>query len=282
MMLHRHFEENEQPRPPKPKIPEVVPIKARKTGRKKKQIKAAVYCGTQKLYADMVTAAKSLLCNSDVDKIYFLIETDRFPYELHKDIECINVGGQTIFDWDGPNTKTLWTYMILMRVAFTKLFPDLDKIVSLDVDTVVVDDVSGLWDVDMDGCVLAMANESYGNYRPYGQQYFNCGVTVYDLAALRETGLDDEMIHAIQTTRFTYPEQDAMNLICSGKIKELDSRYNDNHICGKTMNPAIVHYIAKTDWATDPAMDRREYLLEYRGKSLEDVSAIRLERYGKK
>ena len=35
-------------------------------------MKAAVYSGTRNLYHAMVTAAKSLVANSSVDKIYFL------------------------------------------------------------------------------------------------------------------------------------------------------------------------------------------------------------------
>ena len=44
-----------------------------------KPIKAAVYTGTKNLYKAMVPAVKSLVCNSDVDKIYLFIEDDKFP-----------------------------------------------------------------------------------------------------------------------------------------------------------------------------------------------------------
>ena len=66
-------------------------------------MKAAVYCGTRNLYADMVTAAKSLLHNTDVDKVYFLIEDDIFTHELPPQIETINVSDQTYFSKDSPN-----------------------------------------------------------------------------------------------------------------------------------------------------------------------------------
>lgn len=39
----------------------------------------------------MLTAAKSLLIHSNVDKIYFLIEDDIFPYDTPVEIECINI-----------------------------------------------------------------------------------------------------------------------------------------------------------------------------------------------
>jgi hypothetical protein len=31
--------------------------------------------------------------HSNVEKIYFLIEDDKFPYELPPEIECMNISG---------------------------------------------------------------------------------------------------------------------------------------------------------------------------------------------
>lgn len=56
-------------------------------------MRAAVYSGTRNIYDKMLTASKSLLMHSNVEKIYFLIEDDQFPYELPKEIECINISG---------------------------------------------------------------------------------------------------------------------------------------------------------------------------------------------
>ena len=39
----------------------------------------------------MLTAAKSLIVNSSVDKIYFVIEDDKFPYILPTNIKVISV-----------------------------------------------------------------------------------------------------------------------------------------------------------------------------------------------
>jgi len=105
---------------------------------KKRLSKVAAYSGTRNLYPYMVTAAKSLLLNSDVEKIYFLIEDDIFPHTLPNEIECINVSGQTFFQPNGANMHSHFTYMSMMRATYSKLFPDLDRILSLDVDTIVI------------------------------------------------------------------------------------------------------------------------------------------------
>ena len=90
--------------------------------------KIAVYSGSRNLYPHMVTAAKSLVVNSSVEKIYFLIEDEQFPYELPAMVETIDVSGQRYFNPDGPNMKTQFTYMALMRVCYAKLMPEVHEI----------------------------------------------------------------------------------------------------------------------------------------------------------
>lgn len=49
--------------------------------------------------------------------------------------------------------------MILLKTAFTKLFPDLDKILALDVDTIVVNNISKLWELDLNDYYVAAVEE---------------------------------------------------------------------------------------------------------------------------
>ena len=45
----------------------------------------------------MEAAARSLVANSDVDRVHFLIEDARFPRPLPEMVECHDVGGQKFF-----------------------------------------------------------------------------------------------------------------------------------------------------------------------------------------
>lgn len=45
--------------------------------------------------------------------------------------------------------------MVLLRAAYANIFWQYDRILSLDVDTIVVDDISGLWDIDLEDNYLA-------------------------------------------------------------------------------------------------------------------------------
>ena len=53
--------------------------------------KVAVYTGSSNIYEDMLICAKSLVAHSDVEKIFFLIEDDGFPYDIPDLIETKNV-----------------------------------------------------------------------------------------------------------------------------------------------------------------------------------------------
>ena len=140
--------------------------------------KHAVYSGTRNLYADMVTAAKSLVANSSVTDIWLLIEDDEFPYELpdcRVTFHVKNMRGQTWFPPNGPNMTSVFTYMAIIRAAYAEIFPDIDRIVSFDCDTVCVDNVDYLWEVDLQGNLWAANHEYLGTYKPYGPKYWNVG-----------------------------------------------------------------------------------------------------------
>ena len=89
-------------------------------------MKYAAYCGTRNIYGDMETAAKSLIANSDVDRVFFVIEDAEFPSELPSIVKCIDVSNQTFFKPDGPNMDSQYTYMAMMRIALCHVLPDCD------------------------------------------------------------------------------------------------------------------------------------------------------------
>lgn len=225
-------------------------------------MKHAVYSGTRNLYADMVTAAKSLVANSSVDVVHFLVEDSEFPLELPDIVECHDVSGQTWFPKSGPNMRSWFSYMALLRVCYTKIMPDVDMVLQLDVDTVCVDDVDGVWGTDLCGKWCAMCDETLGTFKPYGPRYFNAGVALMDLARMRDEGADDMLIGFLNEREVPYVDQDAFNYFHS--IADMDPRYNECFVTGYSERPAIVHFAGHRDWQTSSRVARREYLKRYR------------------
>ena len=212
--------------------------------------KAACYAATRNLYGEMVGAAKSLLAHSDVDRIYFLAEDDELPVWLPDCIEVLNVSRQAFFRPSGPNFRSGWTWMVLMKATLHRLFPDLDRILMLDVDTIAVDDVSALWDFELGENWVAGAIEP-GKTKP-GQPYINAGVMLLNLAQLRADGKGDELIRALDTRRFAYCEQDCIAELCAGGILEIPSEYNANAFTRPCAAPKLVHFAAVYRWQDEP------------------------------
>lgn len=215
-------------------------------------MKAACYCATRNLYYALRAPINSLLANSDVERVFLLIEDDALPYPLPSCVTCVNVSGQRFFDPSGPNYNNGWTWMSLMRTALHRVFPDLDQILSLDVDTIVVQDISNLWDVSLDGYWLAAVPEPK---RSLESMYINAGVMLLNLQQLREDGKGDELIETMNRKPYDYCDQDCISEICRGGILEIPSAYNVNAFTGPTAVQAIVHYAAIPWWQTEKLVE---------------------------
>ena len=227
--------------------------------------KNVVFIGTRNMYPHMVPPILSLLDHTKVDMIYLVIEDDEFPYELPCKHKVINASGQTFFLPDSINYKNKYTYLCLCRVAFTKLLPDVDMVLSLDDDIIITDDISPMWDVDLTGKWLAAVPETY-KWGVDTECYYNCGIVMYNLAQMRKDGIDDKLIAYLNETEVTFSDQVAINHYLASnqdKATKYDIRYNEFCNSGQTDNPAIVHYCGYKDWMFDDSIPRHEYLRKY-------------------
>lgn len=211
--------------------------------------RVAVYAGTRNVYREMTTAAKSLILNTPVDRVYFLIEDDTFPVTLPDVITCVNVSGQTFFPPDGANYNSRWTYMTLMRLVLPEIFPDEDLMLWLDVDTIVVGDISRIWEMDLGGCYFAAAEEPTRSKRPF--VYHNTGVLLVNNAALRD-GKWRELVKLANGHRMDFPDQDAINLGCQQQIRLLDPIYNSNVWTAQPMGAKLIHFAADRSYPIRP------------------------------
>ena len=234
--------------------------------------KHAAYCGTRNIYGDMETAAKSLVAMSDVDVVHLVIEDAEFPSELPPIVQVHDVSGQTYFAPDGPNAANGWTYMVLMRTALCHVLPRVGRVLSLDCDTVCMEDVSDVWELPVDDCYFAAVPEWHksGN----GLMYCNAGVALYNLRKLRD-GKADEVIDVLNRRRYTWPDQDVLNYLCQGRIADMPSCYNSNWWTDKNAPGArIVHFagVQREGWVNDPRVTR------WRDMSWDEVMALHEQR----
>lgn len=210
----------------------------------------AVYCATRNMYREMVVAAKSLLFHKGADKIIFMTEDDVFPEKLPDVIRNINISNQIYFRQDGPNYQSMYSYMVLIRAAFSKIFPEYDTVLSMDVDTIVRGNIDGIWITDLSDAYLAAAQEINQTMETVTQPYYNMGVALMNLKKLREDGLDDILIDDVNREYYVLKEQDAINIRCAGHIVPLRPEYNACRYTYDHVPPEVVvrHYAYEHPW----------------------------------
>lgn len=216
-------------------------------------MKCACYTATRNMYERLIPSLKSLLINSDVEKVYLLIEDDVFPVELPAIVECINVSKQQYFRPMGPNNVYPWAYMSMMRAALCKVLPDVDSVLSLDVDTIIDGDISMLWHYPIDDyyfVAVAEPDRCKGDTK-----YTNTGVAIFNLEKMRD-GKADQIIDALNWRRFFILEQDCLNEYCQGAIGLLPSIYNKSDYTAPCDEPAIVHYAGVREWDDIPLVQK--------------------------
>ena len=234
-------------------------------------MKTATYMGTRNIYHDMIPSLKSLLLNTDVDKVYFLIEDDVFPEYLPPCVEVMNLSGQKFFDPNGPNYTNPWTWMPMLKAALSKVLPD-ERTLILDYDVFFVKDIgSELWDIDLTEYYFAGVTE--WKKKNFPQPYINLGVVLLNLKKIKEDGMDDKFIHSLNTEYTFTNEQDVMNRMCYQNVKTIPSTYNSNDYVEPCEDPKVIHYAGIGEnfpWSRKRWQDLPQ-AVRFRNMSWEDV-----------
>ena len=208
-------------------------------------MKTVVYLATKNLYRQAAACINSCLQNGNIDEVFILTEGG-FPYYSFR-VHEIDVSGQTFFPKDSMNVNTRWTWMCLMKTAMTEIFPDKERILILDCDTIVEHDISSLWNLDIDYYAMARQYDDGRQGRFTQNYYFNAGVLMCNLKKLRD-GTEKRIRKVLNEKKYDYPEQDAINEICKDHITVLPSRYNTCQFTHLDDVIYIRHFAAFGDW----------------------------------
>lgn len=231
-------------------------IRSRRKGKSHMEV---VYMLTDNLHPYLLPSIMSLLDHNEVDRIW--IVTDKpFKYELPEQCKVIYADPRDYLAEGGPNWKSVWTPFAMLRVATAKIIPSY-KVLQLDVDTIICDSIQGLWDTDIEDYHVAVVPEMKLQPKPFGEEYYNMGVALWNLKKLRKERIDDRMIDMLNTTPLPFPDQDVMNLLCTRK--ELNRRYNEMTTTITTDKPYIIHYAGYNPWWT-VGVPRGEYYQKYK------------------
>lgn len=159
---------------------------------------------------------------------------------------------------------------VWLRIFLPDLLAETRRVLYLDADTIVTDDLTPLWSTDLGGNVLgAVTNPLYPFQPPYARtqlgiddplDYFNSGVLLMDLDAMRESDVVTDLVrYALDHPDNWYPDQDALNAVLRGRWLALHPRWNvqttlfdlpstqlpfpSEAVREALAHPAVVHYI---------------------------------------
>lgn len=169
---------------------------------------------------------------------------------------------------------TIATYY---RLLLADLILDYDKVIYSDVDIIYRMDLSEVYNTDIEDNYLAATLDLGLNYLDKSHiskssilefgHYIQAGFAVFNLKKIREDNLTSVFKeHAIQK-KYTYQDQDILNICCKNKIKYLPPYYNVNDCaylvlqnpermggifteseCNYAKNHGNIHYSGKKPW----------------------------------
>jgi lipopolysaccharide biosynthesis glycosyltransferase len=164
-------------------------------------------------------------------------QMDDIAWELNEGVSCKFIAVPSSLFADFPESKR-YPKQIYYRLAAPLLLPDqLDRILYLDVDTIVINPLTSLYEMEFDGAYyiacthtkefLSKLNQTRLG-APKGAPYVNTGVLLMNLPVLREKiNLKEIQSYTKEKRTLVLPDQDILTALYGDKIKLADTfQYN--------------------------------------------------------
>lgn len=197
--------------------------------------------------------------------------------EISKDLELIQKRNNRPLDTD------FFSLITVYRLFIPFMFPEYDKGIYIDSDTVVLTDIAKLYEIDLEdnlfgGCndISCADNEILCEYFENNagvniKDYINSGVLLMNMKELRNVNFEGYFLYLLNKYHFenVCPDQDYINAIAKGRIKHLDNRWDamPSQTGCHYSDPYIVHYnLFYKPWNYD-GIEYEEYFWKYANKS---------------
>ena len=163
------------------------------------------------------------------------------------------------YDWLSKFKENSLPTEAYFRLLLPELLPDVKRILYLDVDMLVLDSLGELYRTDLGNNILGVVRDfpftndknswSYFLLGEFGNRYFNSGMLLMDLVAMRENNIVSRFMEFILKTSQHYllGDQDAFNIFFFYNVKILEDKYNyiaeNQKILQKTnLEVVVMHY----------------------------------------
>lgn len=225
----------------------------------------------------LAVALQSLTDNSSEENTYFIkvLNTDISAenkcrlarYERKNiDIEFVDLNYYIKRVKDKLYTRDYYSKTTYFRLFIPNLYPQYDKILYLDSDIVILDDIAELYNLDMGDDLVAAAPDDVIQFNEVFQvyaekvvgvadyrRYFNAGVMLMNLHQLREFQFQEKFLFLLDRIKFAVAQdQDYLNRLCKGRVKLVDRVWDRMPIEDpgiKVEDVKLIHYnLAYKPW----------------------------------
>lgn len=118
-----------------------------------------------------------------------------------------------------------YTYEIYFRYYISKILKQYEKVIYLDSDIIVLDDIAKLYIENIGEKVIAAVTD-FEHYMNKKNTDFNSGVLIINTKKFEEMKIRQKCIELIRLKKYNFPDQDALNEICKNDICILNPKYN--------------------------------------------------------
>lgn len=239
-----------------------------------------IFYTTDDAYAPLLAVSlNSLLKNASKDYFYRVhILTSTMNNENRRkiaELECENA--KISFDdpaehiaeiADSLSLRDYYSIATYYRIFIANMFPEYEKALYIDSDTVVPGDISQMFCTDIGENLVGAIQESVMLLPIFGEysekvlgvdrlSYFNAGILLMNLKRWRETDLVGRFVELAKKRKFPVAQdQDYLNLLCRDRVHYFPYEYNLAPVESmKGIDPIIVHYkMASRPWNYDGIM----------------------------
>lgn len=193
-------------------------------------------------------------------------------------IEFVNLSHKLKEIEDKLYTRNYFSNTTYFRLFIPELYPEYDKAVYIDSDTVTLADIAELYNTEMGDNLIAGIPDGAVQAIPIFQEYvekvvgvadynnyFNAGIIVMNLKALREYKFQDKFLYMLSKIKFEVAQdQDYMNRLCKGRVKLLGFEWNRMPAMGEQNGEfKLIHYnLGCKPWYFDNVL-YQEYFWKY-------------------
>ncbi len=229
-----------------------------------------VYICDEKYVMPTCVSIQSIYENKK-DSVYdiYVIGIDLSQNSKNK-INSIKLSGINIYLLDFENKyrdlETSHVYVskaALFKFDIPNILSDLNKVLYLDGDTIVMDDLGELFNTDINDFYAGVVRDlsacyiQKDNIRLGIQTYFNSGVMLLNLNKLRQDNIPERLLeYKMNSTSVKYMDNDCFNAVFKDNVYFLNPKYNyfivNEYLYEKETSskifPLIIHFTSSKPW----------------------------------